>query len=128
MFTEALHAMANNMRPQYEDTIFQLATAPQKLIKSPENNAQAAGTGAAGYGGGYGGGYGSPGGGALTVEWVRPELLREMEQWAPSTLRLRLARHLDNRDTAHGCAFCGGRVAVGDQERWSMPSGRPMVV
>jgi hypothetical protein len=117
MFAEALHAMANNMRPQYEDTIFELATAPQKLIKAPENNAQTASSGATGYGGGYGGGYGSPGGGALTVEWVRPELLREMEEWAPSTLRVRLARHLDNRDVTRETAEEFERILIADDPR-----------
>jgi hypothetical protein len=116
MFSEALHAMANNMRPQYEEIIFELATEPEKHIQAPETQQTAGSTSATGYGGGYGGGgYGA--GGELTVEWIRPEMLRELEQWASSGLRLKLARYLDNPQVPQETADEFERLLVTEDPR-----------
>lgn len=49
-----------------------------------------------------------------------------MTDWA------RIERSLDDRTTAHVCAFCGERIPAGDQNRWSLavrgPSEQTAVV
>jgi hypothetical protein len=44
----------------------------------------------------------------------------------------RIERQLDDRTTAHACAFCGDRIPAGDEVRWGLavrgPSGQTAVV
>jgi hypothetical protein len=44
----------------------------------------------------------------------------------------RIEQSLDDRTTAHACAFCGERIPVGDEHRWSLavrgPSKQTAVV
>lgn len=42
-----------------------------------------------------------------------------MTDWA------RIERNLDDRTTAHACAFCGEKISSGDQDRWSLAVRRP---
>jgi hypothetical protein len=38
---------------------------------------------------------------------------------------LKIERILDDRSVAHGCAFCGSKIAAGDVMAWSLAIRRP---
>ena len=91
-FSVALGAIAENMRPEYEELAYQLATSPEDIIKAPEESSSRQESD--GYAGsGYGGSYGSD---TLSADWVRDETLREIEQWGNMTVRSKLANYLDD--------------------------------